>query len=197
MLSQALWNIFFCFIHKKVVSLHMLYFTKMKKIRFFTILVMVSIPLQETYSERVRPFSEMTLSSDGDWSIDVDFDGADEKVSVKDGNVFVFKGNKDVSKDMPYCLITAHECCSAHTAYTTFNYSDQSIYSEAHYGFADIKIRKIKKTENGWIDVAAIRPLSIINKVLYPKNHLQRIFLGSSCHWTWGNYHGGLHYWLS
>ena len=165
-------------------------------LKLIAILFFALAPLQMIHSEEKMFFSETTIDCDGDWYVDVDFDGSYEKVSVMDGEVFVFKDSQDVSEVFPYSIITAHSCCPAHTAYTTFNYTEHSIYSEAHYGSVDRKIRKIKQTDCGWIDVAAIRPLSIIHKDLYPHICLQRIFLGSSCHWIWGNGHGGFYYWL-
>ena len=166
-------------------------------LRLATMLVMAIISLSESCAQDVRRFDETTLDSEGEWHVDVDFDGVNEKVAVMERNVIIYKGSEDVSKVYPYCLITVHVCCPAHTAYTTFNFTERTIYSEAHYGFANAEIHKIKKTENGWIETAAITPLSVMNKDLYPHFHLKRIFPGSSCRWIWGNGYGGFHYWLS
>ena len=49
----------------------------------------------------------------------------------------------------------------------TFNYSNKTIYIEAHYGSSDMSIRQFKKADNGWEEVIPVKPMSIINRDLY------------------------------
>lgn len=150
-----------------------------------------------------RPFNEQTIEDDGKYIIDVDFDGANDNLFVKNGTVRVCRldtttdNYKNVSKHVPYCFLAAHLCCEAHKAFTTFNYSAKTIYIEAHYGSGDVNtnIRQFQKVGDEWKEVIPIKPSNIINKDLYPPQHLFIQFHSSMHHWSWGNGRGGLYYW--
>jgi hypothetical protein len=108
--------------------------------------------------------------------MDVDFDGENDIVKIKDCEVKVYRYNpttwrsKNVSKQVPYCFLAAHMCCDAHKAFTTFNYSTKTIYIEAHLGSGDINtsIRQFQKVGEEWKEVIPVTPSYIINKDLYP-----------------------------
>ena len=124
-----------------------------------------------------RPFNELTLSDDGFYVMDVDFDGENDIVKIKDCEARVYRhdptiqGYKNVSKQVPFCFLTAHLCCDAHKAFTTFNYSNKTIYIEAHYGSSDMNIRQFQKVGEEWNEVIPVTPSYIINKDLYPRKH--------------------------
>ena len=94
-------------------------------------------------------FNEITLSDIIPYFVDADFDGEVEKVERCDnGDVKVFKkdrfGNysQDVSHNIPFCWLKINLCCPAHKAYSTINYTFQTIYVEAHYGCSEEEIRQ-------------------------------------------------------
>jgi len=150
----------------------------------------------------ITQFQDITIDQEGVYEIDLDFDGVNERMAVdENSNIAVHKVNEygvyvDVSNEVPYSMIRIHRCCEAHRAYTTINYLQQTIYTEAHYGSCDAQIIQCKKVGNDWIWVNPIKPLSIMNKDLYPQCHIAKRYLGSPCHWSWGNGKGGFHYWL-
>ena len=141
--------------------------------------------------EKMRSFNEFTLGGEGEYFIDVDFDGVKESVRVVDGDVMVRKLDaeknvcKDVSHEMPYCMIRAHACCDAHAAYTTFNYTERTVYIEAHYGCCEQNVRQFKKIGNGWMEVRPIKPLSILQANLRPVFPVGWIYYGSYKVWNW------------
>ena len=111
--------------------------------------------------------------------VDADFDGEVEKVERCDnGDVKVFKkdrfGNysQDVSHNIPFCWLKINLCCPAHKAYSTINYTFQTIYVEAHYGCSEEEIRQYKKVNNLWSEIMPVKPFSIINKNLFPESKL-------------------------
>lgn len=53
----------------------------------------------------------------------------------------------------------------------TFNYSNKTIYIEAHYGSSDMNIRQFQKVGEEWNEVIPVTPSYIINKDLYPRKH--------------------------
>ena len=129
------------------------------------------------------PFNEITLDKDTPYYIDIDFDGEIEKIFKGErGDIFVFKKDKsgdytvDISSEKPFCWIRINSCCPAHKAYTTINYAQRTIYSEAHYG-CDYIQKKFQKVGNIWVERLPIRPLSIISKELFPETHQYKIWL--------------------
>ena len=124
-----------------------------------------------------RAFNELTLRDDGFYVMDVDYDGENDIVKIKDCKARVYRHDpttqryKNVSKQVPYCFLTAHLCCDAHKAFTTFNYSNKTIYIEAHYGSSDMNIRQFQKVGEEWNEVIPVTPSYIINKDLYPRKH--------------------------
>ena len=86
-----------------------------------------------------RAFNELTLHDDGFYVMDVDFDGENDIVKIEDCEARVYRhdptiqGYKNVSKQVPFCFLTAHLCCDAHKAFTTFNYSNKTIYIEVKH----------------------------------------------------------------
>ena len=149
------------------------------------------LPHYQKYGERA--FNEKTICEDKEYSLDVDFDKAPDIVCVKNGNVRVYRLNPEimkyqkVSNQVPYCWLAAHQCCEAHTAYTTFDYVHKTIYIEAHYGCSDMSIRQFKKADNGWEEVIPVKPMSIINRDLYPTSHLNKKIAGRRTIWYWFN----------
>ena len=149
------------------------------------------------------PFHEITVDMEGIYDIDVDFDGVNEAVQVdENGNIKVIKIDESgkhsvVTNEIPYSVIRAHSCCEAHRAYTTFNYLQHTIYSEAHYGGSEREICEYKKVGNDWVLVLPTEPFSMMNKDLFPQPHIVQRFLGTPCHWCWGNGNGGFYYWLN
>ena len=124
-------------------------------------------------------FNEITLSDIIPYFVDADFDGEVEKVERCDnGDVKVFKkdrfGNysQDVSHNIPFCWLKINLCCPAHKAYSTINYTFQTIYVEAHYGCSEEEIRQYKKVNNLWSEIMPVKPFSIINKNLFPESRL-------------------------
>ena len=124
-------------------------------------------------------FNEITLSDIIPYFVDADFDGEVEKVERCDnGDVKVFKkdrfGNysQDVSHNIPFCWLKINLCCPAHKAYSTINYTFQTIYVEAHYGCSEEEIRQYKKVNNLWSEIMPVKPFSIINKNLFPESKL-------------------------
>ncbi len=124
----------------------------------------------------ISVFNEITLSDDTPYFVDADFDGEVEKIERCDnGDVKVFKkdrfGNysQDVSHNIPFCWLKINLCCPAHKAYSTINYTFQTIYVEAHYGSSEEEIRQYKKVNNLWSEIIPVKPLSIINDDLFPK----------------------------
>lgn len=124
-------------------------------------------------------FNEITLSDIIPYFVDADFDGEVEKVERCDnGDVKVFKkdrfGNysQDVSHNIPFCWLKINLCCPAHKAYSTINYTFQTIYVEAHYGCSEKEIRQYKKVNNLWSEIMPVKPFSIINKNLFPESKL-------------------------
>ena len=124
-------------------------------------------------------FNEITLSDIIPYFVDADFDGEVEKVERCDnGDVKVFKkdrfGNysQDVSHNIPFCWLKINLCCPAHKAYSTINYTFQTIYVEAHYGCSEEEIRQYKKVNNLWSEIMQVKPFSIINKNLFPESKL-------------------------
>lgn len=150
--------------------------------------------LPEFKKNRGRVFNELTLHDDGFYVMDVDFDGEFDIVKIKDCEVKVYRFDpairlsKNVSKQVPYCFLTAHMCCDAHKAFTTFNYSVKTIYIETHYGSGDVNtsIRQFQKVGEEWKEVIPVTPSYIINKDLYPRNHIIEHYVGSrKVHWGW------------
>ena len=147
------------------------------------------------HREKMMLFNEFTLDREGRFFIDVDFDGVKEIVYVVDGDVTVhkFDGEKrvsnDVSLEVPYCMIRAHSCCYAHTAYTTFNYTERTVYAEAHYGGFEVEKRRFKKICDGWIEISPIKPQSILQTNLYPTFPVGWMYFGSYKVWKWSNYY--------
>ena len=124
-------------------------------------------------------FNEITLSDIIPYFVDADFDGEVEKVERCDnGDVKVFKKNRfgnysqDVSHNIPFCWLKINLCCPAHKAYSTINYTFQTIYVEAHYGCSEEEIRQYKKVNNLWSEIMPVKPFSIINKNLFPESKL-------------------------
>ena len=114
------------------------------------------------------PFHEETYDQEGDYLTDIDFDGFNEKICVDEySNVKVYKVDcdglysRDVSTEIPYCYLSIHRCCPAHRAYTTINYSQKTIYIEAHYGSSDMGVRQFKKMGNRWKEIIPVKPMSI------------------------------------
>ena len=127
----------------------------------------------------ISVFNEITLSDDTPYFVDADFDGEVEKIERCDnGDVKVFKkdrfGNysQDVSHNIPFCWLKINLCCPAHKAYSIINYIFQTIYVEAHYGCSEKEIRQYKKVNNLWSEIIPVKPLSIINKDLFPESKL-------------------------
>ncbi len=157
--------------------------------------------LPEFKKNRGRAFNELTLSDDGFYVMDVDFDGGNDIVIIKDGEAKVYRfdptiwRSKNVSKQVPYCFLAAHLCCNAHKAFTTFNYSTKTIYIEAHSGSGDINtsIRQFQKIGEEWKEVIPVTPSYIINKDLFPRNHINYIG-GRRIHWGWRDNKGGFSY---
>lgn len=138
------------------------------------------------------PFHEVTIDQEGEYYVDIDFDGIEEKVCVGEySNVEVFKNDgssfnaKDVSIEIPYCLLRIHRCCPAHQAYTTINYLQKTIFTEAHYGSSDYEIHQYKKIGNNWIEVLPITPLSILQRSLYPFQPRGWVYYRSHPVWKW------------
>lgn len=145
--------------------------------------------------EKKMLFNEFTLDREGEFFIDLDFDGEKEIVCVVDGDVTVRKFDvekrvsKDVSLEVPYCMIRAHSCCYAHTAYTTFNYTERTVYAEAHYGGFEVEKRRFKKIGDGWIEISPIKPQSILQTNLYLTFPVGWMYFGSYKVWKWSNYY--------
>jgi hypothetical protein len=177
----------------------------MKKYLPLVILCCLSLSHKALGADNPRdiPFQEITIDKEGQYDIDVDFDGMNEVVQVdNNGNVEVVKIDKNgkrsvVTNELPYSVIRAHSCCEAHRAYTTFNYLQHTIYSEAHYGGFTREISKYKKVGEDWVQVLPTEPFSMINKVLLPQPHIVQRFIGTPCRWYWGNGRGGFLYWLN
>ncbi len=113
-------------------------------------------------------FNEITLYYDGEYAVDVDFDGELDKVVVDKGDVSVYIDEKDVSLEIPFCWFRAHRCCPPHNAYTTINYSMHSVFVEAHYGCCDKLKKQFVKNDNTWMEIYPLKPFSIINESLFP-----------------------------
>ncbi|MBR4380309.1 MAG: hypothetical protein IKP48_03545 [Bacteroidaceae bacterium] len=133
-------------------------------------------------------FNEVTLDDNRTYYNDVDFDNNVEKIERKDnGEILVYKADNkgkcviDVSSDIPYCWIRINLCCPAHKAYTTINYKMQTIYVEAHYGCNDCQINQYKKIGDTWREVLPVKPLSLINLDLFPKEP----FYWDEYKWCW------------
>ncbi len=133
-------------------------------------------------------FNEVTLDDNRTYYNDVDFDNNVEKIERKDnGEILVYKADNkgkcvlDVSSDIPYCWIRINLCCPAHKAYTTINYKMQTIYVEAHYGCNDCQINQYKKIGDTWREVLPVKPLSLINQDLFPKEP----FYWDEYKWCW------------
>ncbi len=148
------------------------------------------------------PFHEIILEDDGEYDIDLDFDGTDEKIIAdENSNIVVLRKDMsgkylDVSAVIPYSIIRIHSCCDVHRAYTAINHLQHTIYSESHYGCSEMSIRQFQKVGERWQEVIPVTPSSIINKDLYLPRHLFMEYFGSIRHWYWGNGKGGLHYLL-
>ncbi len=148
----------------------------------------------------INPFHEITLDQEGIYNIDVDFDGVNERIDVDENSIIMvnkineYGAYTDVSNEIPYSMIRIHRCCPAHRAYTTINYLQQTIYTEAHYGFCEAKISQYKKVGNNWISVLPIIPLTTVYKDMFPKNHTIKMYFGSLCYWSWANGKGGFYY---
>ncbi len=126
------------------------------------------------HNKSTWPFDEVILDDAGEYNIDVDFDGIEEKINVNEyGDVCICKTDsingcmKDVSEKLPYKDFRVHLCCPAHKAYTIINYTHRTIYIEAHYGATDKEIKQYKIVGNKWIEIFPITPLSVIKKELY------------------------------
>ena len=135
-----------------------------KNILLFLLLSSISLDMMakkvlEEQNYNNLPFKEFTLDGAGEYELDLDFDGYNEKIIVdENSNISVFKidqnGEKrDVSNEIPYCMIRIHRCCEAHRAYTTVNYLLHTIYSEAHYGCCDMEKHQFRKVGDKWIVV--------------------------------------------
>lgn len=138
------------------------------------------------------PFHEETYDQEGDYLTDIDFDGFNEKICVDEySNVKVYKVDcdglysKDVSATIPYCYLRIHRCCPAHRAYTTINYMQKTIYTEAHYGCCDFEIHQYKKVGESWSEIRPMTPLSIISKDLYPPHPRGWVYHWSRPVWEW------------
>ena len=139
----------------------------------------------ETQKESLSCFyNEITLYKDTPYLIDIDFDGDLEKICRGErGDIFVFKKDKsgdytvDVSSEKPFCWIRINPCCPAHMAYTTINYAQRTIYSEAHYGCCEYMQKVFQKVGNTWEERLPIRPLSILSKELFPETHHNKRWL--------------------
>ena len=159
--------------------------------------------LPEFKKNRGRAFNELTLRDDGLYVMDVDFDGVNDIVNIKDCEAEVYRFDpairlsKNVSKQVPYCFLVAHLCCDAHKAFTTFNYSTKTIYIEAHYGsgYLNTSIRQFQKVGEEWKEVIPVTPSYIINKKLYPPLHLFMQYHGSRIRqWSRGDGRGGFYH---
>lgn len=131
--------------------------------------------LTERRANSIFPFDEVTLDDNCTYYNDVDFDGCIEKIERRDnGDISVYRVDEkgeydiDISSDIPYCWIRINLCCPAHKAYTTINNRMQTIYTEAHYGCSDCQIHQYKKVGETWREELPVKPLSLINKDLYP-----------------------------
>ena len=160
---------------------------------WMVLMLLYYMPIKAMY------FNEITLDCEGRYFVDVDFDGIKEEVNIEEGKYTVYKINgngqlMDVSVLMPYCKIGVHHCCEAHRSYTTFNYKEKTIYTEAHYGWSK-EINQYRKVGSNWIRDVPVKPLSIINKCLFSQPHLFCYYIGvSTYNWCWGNYRGGFRY---
>ena len=138
------------------------------------------------------PFNEETYDQEGDYLVDVDFDGLNEKIYVDEySNVKVYKVDsdgsysKDVSAKIPYCYLRIHRCCPAHRAYTTINYLQKTIYTEAHYGSRDFEKHQYRKIGDSWSEIRPMTPLSIISKDLFPPHPRGWVYHWSHPVWEW------------
>ena len=176
-----------------------------KNIILFLLLSSISLDMMakkvlEEQNYNNLPFKEFTLDGAGEYELDLDFDGYNEKIIVdENSNISVFKidqngEKKNISNEIPYCMIRIHRCCEAHRAYTTVNYLLHTLYSEAHYGCCDMERHQFRKVGDKWIEEIPIKPLSVIAGDLHPKRHLFRVYIGQSYFWKWSNNSGGVHY---
>ena len=141
------------------------------------------------------PFHEITLDTEGIYDLDVDFDGINERIIADEySNVTVLKRNilgeqVDITQEMPYSLIRIHRCCDAHRAYTTINFSQHTIYAEAHYGYSEYNIRKFRKIDDSWLEIYPIKPLSLLIENMFPKKPVGWVYYGSHMVWRWSYYY--------
>ena len=137
------------------------------------------------------PFHEIILDTDGTYYLDMDFDGINEEIIVDEySNVTILRRNMhgekvDVSKEIPYCMMHIHRCCDAHRAYTTINFSQHTIYTEAHYGYSEKVVHKFRKVEGAWMEIYPIKPLSLLQKNMFPPKPVGWIYYGSHMIWKW------------
>ena len=120
------------------------------------------------------PFHEETYDQEGDYLTDIDFDGFNDDY---ERGLFI--------DHLPYCYLRIHRCCPAHRAYTTINYMQKTIYTEAHYGCCDFEIHQYKKVGESWSEIRPMTPLSIISKDLYPPHPLGWVYHWSRPVWEW------------
>ena len=139
-----------------------------------------------------KPFCEITIDDSGLYDVDVDFDGVNERICVdENGYVEVFMNNgagtfsNNVSNDIPFSSFRVHRCCEAHKAYTTLNYQMKTIYIEAHYGCCNAEKRQYQKVVNGWVEIIPVKPLSILQKNLYPSIPVGWVYNYSRPVWKW------------
>jgi hypothetical protein len=138
------------------------------------------------------PFHEIILDDDGEYDIDVDFDGTDEKITAdENSNILVLKKDMsgvyiDVSTIIPYSIIRIHRCCDVHRAYTVIDHLHHTIYSEAHYSSYDRLICQYRKVGETWIEITPIEPLSIMQyKYLFPVLPKGWVYYGNHGFWKW------------
>lgn len=147
--------------------------------------------LSKQYDDNM-PFHEIVLEDDGEYNLDLDFDGIDEKiVADENSNIVVLKTDMagrqiNVSNIIPYSMIRIHRCCAAHRAYTIVNYLLHTIYVEAHYGSCEELICQYRKVGNTWKEIIPVEPLCIMQRnYLFPESPRGWVYYGSLKFWKW------------
>lgn len=157
---------------------------------FFCAVAKAEVPYKASHAYVL--FQEETYDQEGDYLADVDFDGNNEKICVDEYSIVkVYKVDRDclysrdVSTEIPYCYLRIHRCCPAHRAYTTINFMQKTIYTEAHYGCCDYEIHQYRKIGDSWSEIRPMTPLSILSKDLYPPLPRGWVYHWSHPVWEW------------